>query len=113
VAEHDLPPGQMLVLCVAAVRVQQTSPPVAAVASPAPPRACLPLRLSAGAVAGADAAAAAGAVVELTDGWYSLPAVLDPALSALVRRGALREGCKLRIAGATVRPPSLRLSAAC
>ena len=40
--------------------------------------------------------------IELTDGWYSLPAQLDAHLSALLRQGAFRVGTKLRIAGATV-----------
>ncbi|KAK9824814.1 hypothetical protein WJX81_000970 [Elliptochloris bilobata] len=41
-----------------------------------------------------------GAQVEITDGWYSVCALLDAPLSALLTRGRLQVGAKLRICGA-------------
>ena len=38
--------------------------------------------------------------IELTDGWYSLPAVLDPPLRHMVRAGRIAVGTKLLIHGA-------------
>jgi breast cancer 2 susceptibility protein len=42
--------------------------------------------------------------VELTDGWYSIRAYLDPELTRHLARGRLFVGQKLRICGAKVKP---------
>jgi len=40
--------------------------------------------------------------LELTDGWYSVPAVLDSILTSFVRRGKIRVGSKLLLSNATL-----------
>ncbi|KAM4701523.1 breast cancer type 2 susceptibility protein [Discoglossus pictus] len=40
------------------------------------------------------------AVIEVTDGWYSIKALLDPALTALLRRGRMFIGQKIIVHGA-------------
>lgn len=40
--------------------------------------------------------------IEVSDGWYSMKATLDPAMSDLVQRGRLREGVKIVTIGATL-----------
>jgi breast cancer 2 susceptibility protein len=40
--------------------------------------------------------------VEVSDGWYSMKALLDPPLSSLVKDGKIREGVKIISVGATV-----------
>ncbi|XP_053564435.1 breast cancer type 2 susceptibility protein [Bombina bombina] len=42
----------------------------------------------------------ASAIIEVTDGWYSIKALLDPALTALLRRGRLFIGQKIVVHGA-------------
>ena len=42
------------------------------------------------------------AIVEVTDGWYGVNAHLDEYMTALLRRGKLFVGMKLRIFGATI-----------
>ena len=39
-------------------------------------------------------------MIEVTDGWYSIKAALDPALSRLARGGRIRVGDKLVMYGA-------------
>lgn len=45
----------------------------------------------------------AGAVIELTDGWYGINARLDPKLTQLMALGKIFPGQKLRILGAKAR----------
>jgi hypothetical protein len=47
--------------------------------------------------------------LKLTDGWYSIKAVLDEELSKLVKGGRIKVGLKLYIYGAKVGQLLLRL----
>lgn len=93
IAEHDASPSQVMVLCVAAIRSLGTQSP----AKPPPPAAEATQAQPSPATA-----VSGGVVVELTDGWYSLSAALDPMLTALVRQHRIRVGMKLRVAAASV-----------
>jgi breast cancer 2 susceptibility protein len=42
------------------------------------------------------------AVIEVTDGWYGVNALLDEYMTALLRRGKIFVGLKLRVFGATI-----------
>jgi breast cancer 2 susceptibility protein len=46
--------------------------------------------------------------LEVTDGWYRLRAKVDKPLSRAVRRGIIRVGRKIAVAGARVRLPIQR-----
>jgi hypothetical protein len=61
-----------------------------------PPGRAAVLAVAGWAPAGADGAPR----LELTDGWYSVAAVLDAPLAALAAAGRLRPGMKLRVTGA-------------
>lgn len=44
-------------------------------------------------------------MIEVTDGWYSINAILDEALTQHMALGKIYPGLKLRVIGARVRPP--------
>ena len=48
--------------------------------------------------------------IEVTDGWYSVHAMLDDSLSDLLRRGKIFVGLKLRLYGAQVRSSVLEFA---
>jgi len=50
----------------------------------------------------AEARASGGGIIELTDGWYSVHAVLDEPLTQHMALGKIYPGLKLRIVGARV-----------
>ncbi|XP_022159315.1 protein BREAST CANCER SUSCEPTIBILITY 2 homolog B-like isoform X2 [Momordica charantia] len=82
ILEGDTPPSMMLVLCVSAIRLNYKSRA----------QACSSM------MSGSDHGE--GAKIELTDGWYSIDALLDGPLSKQLVTGKLFVGQKLRIWGA-------------
>ncbi|XP_014666901.1 PREDICTED: breast cancer type 2 susceptibility protein homolog [Priapulus caudatus] len=89
ITERDDAPGKTMVLCVSSVAPSLVD------------RAATVLSRSDAGVQGATpATGAVSAGVQLTDGWYSIRAVLDAPLTALVRAGRVAVGDKLCIQGA-------------
>ncbi|GLT92773.1 hypothetical protein SLE2022_105930 [Rubroshorea leprosula] len=82
IIEGDTPPSTMLVLCISAIHSYYE------------PKIETPSMVANG------AQNSSGAKVELTDGWYSMGAVLDVLLSKQLAAGKLFVGQKLRIWGA-------------
>ncbi|XP_048225875.1 protein BREAST CANCER SUSCEPTIBILITY 2 homolog B isoform X1 [Ricinus communis] len=80
ILEGDAPPSSMLILCISAIRIS-----------------CQP-KIETPALDGSDYSNAEK--VELTDGWYSVDAILDVPLSKQLASGKLFVGQKLRIWGA-------------
>lgn len=84
ITERDDTPAKTIVLCVCGIAKREHSPVRSEeAANPARPKPESP-----------------AAVVWLTDGWYSIKALLDAPLSAMLRKGRLRVGVKLLIHGA-------------
>jgi breast cancer 2 susceptibility protein len=120
ILERDESAGRSMVLCVAAIRSYGGDPPPSSTTTatgrspsliPPPPRACAADALWSG-TGGAESSTipegAGGGIIEVTDGWYSINAVLDEALTQHMALGKIYPGLKIRVIGARVRVTSLQ-----
>ncbi|KAF5900401.1 breast cancer type 2 susceptibility protein isoform X1, partial [Clarias magur] len=84
IMERDDTPAKTMVLCVCGIAERDDTP----------------VRTEGAADAADTKSESPAAILWLTDGWYPVKALLDPALTTMLRKGRLRLGTKLLIHGA-------------
>lgn len=93
ILERDESAGRSMILCVAAIRSYGGD-------APPPPPATSTTEGGAAAAGAGGGEGAGGGVIEVTDGWYSINAILDEALTQHMALGKIYPGLKLRVIGA-------------